>query len=77
MWINQVMEWLEANQRTQAWLARNARINEGHLSQCLRGHRPVGQRTLYRLEKAMGLEPGELVRLRDELKPVAQKGTAA
>lgn len=60
MWIEFTKEWLFQQERSQAWLARQARISDEHLSQCLCGHRTPGPRTLARLERAMNLPVGHL-----------------
>jgi transcriptional regulator with XRE-family HTH domain len=60
MWKVIVTGWLEENQRTQAYLARKAGINESYLSRCLNDKTPAGERTLRRLELAMDMTVGAL-----------------
>ena len=59
-WKTIVLEWLEVNDRSQAWLARRAGISERTMSMGLNGIHTPNPRTLKKLEKAMGLEPGAL-----------------
>ena len=60
-----VQGWLTEEERNQAYLARKAGIGESYLSMILSGQRKPGARALGKLEKAMGLEPGTLVSLRN------------
>ena len=39
MWKEIVLEWLDRNERSQAYLARKAKVNIFHLNGCLRGKR--------------------------------------
>ena len=61
MWETITRDWMDTNDRSQAWLARKAGISDEHFSQCLNGHRFPGLRTLKRLERAMDMIPGRLV----------------
>ena len=65
MWKEIVLEWLDRNERSQAYLARKAKVNIFHLNGCLRGKRECGERTLRKLEMAMGLEPDTLMALKN------------
>ena len=60
-WGLLVLSWLKSQDRTQAWLARNAKVHPMHLSNCLLGKSQVGISVLSRLEDAMELTPGKLL----------------
>ena len=60
-WSTVVRGWLHDNERTQAWLARRAKVHPMHLSNCLLGKAKVGISVLSRLEDAMGMDPGTLL----------------
>ena len=54
-WRDTVLEWLERNERSQAWLARHAELDPSWISLILSGQREAGPQTLRKLEDAMGL----------------------
>jgi DNA-binding phage protein len=60
MWTEVIEQWLDANERSQAYLARKAGISAEHLNRCLSGKTRIGPRTLRKLERAMGLPLGTL-----------------
>ena len=60
-WSTSVREWLRSHERSQAWLARQAKVHPMHLSNCLLGKAKVGILVLSRLEDAMGMDPGTLL----------------
>ena len=70
MWNAIVTSWLEENQRSQAYLARKAGINESYLSRSMNGKTRVGERTLRRLERAMDMPEWSL-----EFPPLVDVGT--
>ncbi len=55
-WIDAVRQWLEENERSQAWLARKAGLDASWVSQVLAGSKPAGRKTIAALERATGLE---------------------
>lgn len=61
MWQETVNEWLKRNERSQAWLARQAGITRRHLFGCMSGERRISVKTLIKLEQAMSAMPGILV----------------
>jgi transcriptional regulator with XRE-family HTH domain len=60
MFAQTLRGWLEANERSQSYLARKAALNENYLSMLLNGQRHPGPKALRKLENAMGLEAGAL-----------------
>ena len=64
-WRDTVKAWLEGQQRSAAWLARRARMNETYLYSLLSGAKTPGDKALRRLEDAMEMAPGTLVSQRD------------
>jgi len=62
-WKDAVREWLEREMRSQAFLAREARIDATYLSLCLNDRRNIGYRALRKLERAMGMDAGELAQI--------------
>ena len=60
-WSLFVLSWLNEQDRSQAWLARKAKVHQMHLSNCLLGKSQVGISVLSRLEDAMGMKPGTLL----------------
>ena len=60
-WSLFVLSWLNEQDRSQAWLARKAKVHQMHLSNCLRGNSQVGISVLSRLEDAMDMQPGTLL----------------
>jgi transcriptional regulator with XRE-family HTH domain len=72
MWQQKIIDYLEAQERSQAWLARKARMDANYLSAILNGLRLPGRKVLGRLEKAMGLPAGTLTALRDQLELMSQ-----
>lgn len=62
-WTPLVKAWLRDQDRSQAWLAKRARVNAMHLSNVLLGKSQVGIPVLARLEDAMGMKPGDLLLL--------------
>ena len=60
MWQQAVHTWLDENERSQAWLARAARMDNTWVYLILSGKRNPGPRTLRKLEKAMGMVPETL-----------------
>ena len=63
IWQTTVREWLEREQRSQAWLARKAGMDTSYVSACLNDLRRPGAKALRKLELAMGLAPGTLERV--------------
>ena len=61
MWQEAVHEWLEENERSQAWLARASKLDHSWIYLILSGKRNPGPKTLRRLEKAMGMAPETLM----------------
>lgn len=61
LWSLAVIDWLANQDRSQAWLARKAKVHPMHLSNCLLGKSQVGIAVLSRLEDAMELAPGRLL----------------
>ena len=59
-WKTAVHRWLEQERRSQAFLAREAVIDPTYLSRCLNGRVSIGERSLHKLELAMGLRTGTL-----------------
>ena len=59
-WKAAVYRWLEQERRSQAFLARQADIDPTFLSRCLNDRVSIGQRSLHKLELAMGLRTGTL-----------------
>jgi len=57
---NTIRQWLTEEDRSQAWLARKAEINETYFSHVLSGRRPVSQALCTKLEDVMGYDPGYL-----------------
>ena len=62
-WQERVRVWLENNERSQAWLARKAKLDPSWLYLTLSGKRPAGNKTLRKLEHAMGMPEGTLGQL--------------
>ena len=60
MWQQIVRDWLEENERSQAWLARKAGLDTTWVYLILSGRRHPGPKTLRKLEAAMGKESGTL-----------------
>ena len=60
-WSLFVLSWLNEQDRSQAWLARKAKVDQMHLSNCLLGKVQAGIRVLSNLEDAMGMDPGTLL----------------
>ena len=60
-WQRMVRDWLRQNDRTQAWLCRQARLSETQFSKQMRGHRQIDGYDLKALEVAMGIPVGTLV----------------
>ena len=54
---NKVLEWLEANERTQVWLASKAGITSSHLHHWLTGRHAMSAETLARVADVMGFAP--------------------
>lgn len=55
-----VRQWITFHERTQAYLARKAGLDESYVSMILNGQRKPGRRAIAKLEIAMGLPPGTL-----------------
>ncbi len=55
-WRQKVREWLEENDRSQAWLARKAGLDASWVSQVLAGKQPAGLKTLRAIEDALELD---------------------
>lgn len=66
-WQDVVRDWLEREERSQAWLARKAKMDLTYFSLILNDHRKAGTKILRRLEGAMGLPSGTLVGLRSQI----------
>jgi transcriptional regulator with XRE-family HTH domain len=60
MWQEAVKKWLNENERSYAWLARTARLDQSWISMILTGKRNPGPRTLRKLERAMDMPPETL-----------------
>jgi len=63
-WRITVRQWLETNERSQAWLAIKARLSTSWFCRCMRGKIEPSQASLEAIGKVMGLEPGTLRRQR-------------
>ena len=63
-WQETIRDWLEREERSQAWLARKARMDTNYLSAILNDLRHPGSKVLGRLDRAMGLPLGTLQGLR-------------
>jgi len=61
-WQTTVRQWLEANERSQAWLAQKSRLSTSWFCRCMRGKIRPSQASLDAIGKVMGLEPGTLRR---------------
>ena len=59
-WQEWVRVWLENNERSQAWLARKAKLDPSWLCLTLSGKRHAGNKTLRKLERAMDMPEGKL-----------------
>ncbi len=59
--VQTIIDWLLANERSQAWLARKARVTPFYLNLCLHGHRQPSEKLLRRLESLMDLNPFTLI----------------
>ena len=57
-WSDFVRQWLRQNDRSQAWLCRQAGHSETHFSKQMRGHRRIDTYDLAALERVMGLSKG-------------------
>ena len=53
-WAQVVSEWLKANERSQAWLARKIERNPFYLNRCLHGKVPASDDLLLRIEGVIG-----------------------
>ena len=69
MWRQKVREWLEREERDQAYLARHAKISESYVSNLMTGKVQPSLETLRKLEEVMGMEFGELMKLREPKVP--------
>lgn len=69
---DEIQRWLDREERTQAYLARKAGINESYLSMILSGQRVPGIRALRKLEAAMALETGKLQSMRNAERCLSQ-----
>ena len=63
MWREEVRKWLEREERDQAHLARKAGLSESYMSNLMTGKHTPSLEALRRLERAMGMEFGDLMRL--------------
>ncbi len=66
MWREKIREWLEREERDQSYLARKAGLSVSYMSNIMTGKLEPSLETLRRLEEVLGLEFGELMRLRVE-----------
>ena len=64
-WAEIVLNWLEASDLRQAWLARRLRVSAVHWNRCLHGKNVPSDVLLNRAEEVMGLEKGHLVALKN------------
>ena len=72
MWRDAVRDWMEREERDQAYLARKSGLSVSHMSNIMTGKHEPSLETLRRFEEVMGLEFGELMKLRG---PVEAKAT--
>ena len=63
-WQETILDWLDREERSQAWLARKAGMNQNYLSAILNNLRSPGSKVLHKLDRAMGLPLGTLQGLR-------------
>ncbi len=61
-WKSSVLEWLEENERSQAWLAMKAGYTAVHLNRCLHDKHIPSDRMLRQLEHVMEMPYGLLLR---------------
>ena len=66
MWKKRIIDYLEAEDRSQAWLARKAGMDQHYLSAILNDLRQPGTKVLRKLDRVMGLAPGTLTALRSQ-----------
>jgi ribosome-binding protein aMBF1 (putative translation factor) len=55
-WKEAVHQWLEKNDRSQAWLARRLGITPEHFNRCLRGFYTPGKDLLARIQEEVGVK---------------------
>ena len=67
-----VWDWLERNERTQAWLARKCGYSLPYIHRCLREQGNPSERVIDSIEDAMRLRRGEL---RLQPQPAQQVGS--
>lgn len=77
MWQQKIIDYLDREDRSQAWLARKAGMDVAYLSVILNGVRSPGPKVLRKLDKAMGLARGTLAALRSETQPPLEEANNA
>ena len=65
-WQSVVRQGLRANDRTQAWLRRQARISETQFSKQMHGHRAIDDFDLSAIAAVTGMHPDLLLAARDK-----------
>ena len=65
-WSSFVRQWLRDNDRSQAWLCRQAGLSETHFSKQINGHRHIDRYDLNALERAMSIPSDYLSELEAE-----------
>jgi len=75
MWKQRILDYLEREDRTQAWLARKAGMDGHYLSAILNDLRSPGPKVLGKLDRAMGLRAGTLEALRSQTQLPLQEAT--
>ena len=75
IWQETIIEYLEREERSQAWLARKAGMDTHYLSAILNGLRSPGPKVLRKLDRAIGLAPGTLMALRSQTQLPLQEAT--
>ena len=73
-WQETILDWLNREERSQAWLARKAVINDSYLSAILNDLRSPGSKVLHKLDRAMVLPLGTLEGLRSQMELALKEG---
>ena len=66
MWKQRIIDYLDREDRSQAWLARRAGMDTHYLSAILNDLKQPGPKVLRKLDRAMGLMPGTLMAIRSQ-----------
>ena len=75
MWKQRIIDYLDREDRSQAWLARKAGMDGHYLSAILNDLRRPGKKVLRKLDHAMGLPQGTLDALRCQTQLPLQEAT--